>query len=239
MHADARERGLIRDRGQLADFLLVNEPGLGDDGSTVLPLIAPSHLPLGIVGEGDRVPLAVAQGSGVRATHGPQLLLVQSLEFVEGSLEEHLFRASREAGTLAVVHRDGPNCDLVDGVHPFGGESRTVEDAVGHPDPCVGVGATRIRIVAITDQGDLFVLDRQDTDVSGIETFSRGSNGQVTRSLADVAHDATVVAVDGEHVALLILDFRDCANDEVGNLHRTSNQSPDNLVKVVISISSF
>lgn len=189
----------------------------------MLPFVSSPHLPLSIVGEGDRFPPAVAQGSRVRSAHGPQLLLVESFEFIEGTFEEHLLRASREAGTVAVVHRDGPNCDLVNGVHPFGGESSTVEDPVGHPKSGMGVGSTRIRVIAVPDEGNLFLFVRQDADVSGIETFSRGSNGQVTRSLADVAHDATVVAVDGEHVPLFILDFRDGTDNKVGKLHKSSN----------------
>ncbi len=205
----------------------------------MLPATIPFHLPLGIVGEGDRFPLAIAQGSGMRATHGPQLLLVESLELVESAFEEHLFRASRESGAVAVVHCNGSDDDLVDRVHPFGSVPCAVEDPVGYPDLRMGVGSTRIRVIVVPDEGDLLARLHQSADPPIFEDFSFRGHGQMTCSLADVAHDATIVAVDGEHIPLFFFDIRDRADDEVGNLHNSSKQSPDNLVKVVISISSF
>lgn len=230
--AVARERGLVRDRSQLPDLLLIDQADLRHQCTTVFPGTVSLHLPFGIVGESEGFPTNSFEGGGVDTAHVPQLLFGKSFELVDGALEEHLRRATTETRTVAVVYGESPNSDFVDGVHPFGGAPRTIEDAVGHPETGLGIGSF-LRIVALTDESDLVAFRRKIVCVPTLIAFPIGSHGQVTGSLADMAHDATVVAVDGEHEALSILDIRDRADDEVSNLHKSSIQSPDNLVKVV------
>lgn len=216
------KRGLIRDRSQLPDLLLIDEADLGHQCIAVFPTTIPLHLPLGIVGEGDDFSSNSSKRGGVDATHLLKVLLVESLELVDGALEEHLRRATAEASAGAVVHSESPNGDFVDGIHPFDGTPRTIEGVVGHPDHGVGVGTTRIRIIAIPNQGDLVARARQNVDPSRFETFPLGGHGQITHPLTDVAHDLPIVAVLGKHEALTVVDLHDRADDEFSKLHRSS-----------------
>lgn len=221
--ADTRERGLVADVGELANFLLVDDPGLGDDGSAMDPTVTIPHLPFRIVREGEGFATLTTQGRAVNSAERPKVGFREELELVDGAFEKHLGLCTSEVGTVAVIDRQCPHGDLVDRIHPVHGVFGTLEDTVGNPDLGVGVGATGTRIVVIPDHGDLFVFVRKDADPSVLEEFSLGSHGQVFCTLLDVTHDAAVVAVDSEHEALLAIDLRDPANNKVGNLHKSSN----------------
>lgn len=190
--------------GELANFLLVDEPGLGDDGSAVLPPIAPSHLPFRIVREGEGFATLTTQGRAVNSAKRPKVGLREELEFVDGAFEKHLgLVGSRESGTVAVIDRQRPYGDLVDRIHPVGSILRTFEDAVGHPEPGLGIGLAGVRVVALTDESDLVAFSRQGIQPPIIETLPIGSDRKMISALTYMAHDVSGATVPDEHVTLV------------------------------------
>lgn len=228
--ADACGEGLLwLLREQLHDFALVDETGLGHERTAVGPFATTSHLPHGEVRKKGRLSFLVSPIIIVDAAKRPQVGFLEGLKLFDSALEQHLGLLLGKKSTNPMAHRDRPDGNLVDRVHPFEHDLRVLKGVEGNPESSLGVVPTRTRVAVHSDKSDFVVLFGQDVNRFTFDALSIRSHDQTPHSLHDVAHDVVSIAIPGKHISSFAHDIPDRADDKIFDLHRSSNERSDNL----------